>query len=89
MESVWLLVVDYDQQIMKFQRCGNYVVYYCFVCIFFSIIMGIHITANKYIVNTIWKQKNCQKFTNIYKTESIQKHYLNYFIRKLKLGKRK
>ena len=31
--------------------------------------------------------KNKQKYTNIYKTESIQKHYLNYYIRKLMLGK--
>ena len=33
--------------------------------------------------------KNKQKYTNIYKTESMQKHYLNYFNRKLKLGERK
>ena len=33
--------------------------------------------------------KNKQKRTNIYKTELIQKHYLNYFIRKLRLGERK
>ena len=31
--------------------------------------------------------KNKQKYTKIYKAESIQKHYLNYFIRKLGLEK--
>ena len=33
--------------------------------------------------------KNKQKYANIYKAESIQKHYLSYFIRKLRLGERK
>ena len=33
--------------------------------------------------------KNNKKYANIYKTESIQKYYLNYFIRKLRLGKKK
>ena len=51
--------------------------------------MRIHITANKYIVNKIRKTKNDQKYTNIYKTKSIQKHYLNYFIRRLRIGERK
>ena len=51
--------------------------------------MRIHITTNKYTVNKIWKMKNNQKYTNIYKTKSIQKRYLNYFIRKLSLGERK
>ena len=30
---------------------------------FFSIIMRIHITGNKYTVNKIWKIKNEQKYT--------------------------
>ena len=51
--------------------------------------MRIHITANKYTVNKKLKTKNDQKYTNIYKTKSIQKHYLNYFIRILRIGERK
>ena len=53
------------------------------------IIMRIHITPNTYTVNKIWKMKNKQKHTNIYKTESMQKYYLSYFIRKLRFGERK
>ena len=56
---------------------------------FFSIIMRIHITSNKYTVNKILKMKNNPKYTNIHKTKSIQKNYLDYFIRKLRLGERK
>ena len=33
--------------------------------------------------------KNKRKYTNISKTESIQKHYLNYYISTLRRGKRK
>ena len=51
--------------------------------------MRIHITANKHTVNKIRKTKNDQKYTNIYKTKSIQKQYLNYFIRILRIGERK
>ena len=51
--------------------------------------MRIHITSNKYTVNKILKMKNNPKYTNIHKTKSIQKNYLDYFIRKLRLGERK
>ena len=54
----------------------------------YEIIMRIHITTIKYTVNKIWKMKNEEKYADIYKTESIQKHYLNYYVRKLRLGKR-
>ena len=33
--------------------------------------------------------KNKQKYANLYETESVQKHYLNYFTRTLRLGERK
>ena len=33
--------------------------------------------------------KNNQKYTNIYKTKLMQKHYLNNFIAKLRLGERR
>ena len=33
--------------------------------------------------------KNNKKYTNIYKAKSIQKHYLNNFIGKLRLGERR
>ena len=46
-------------------------------------------TTNKYTINIIWKMKNEQNYTNIYETESMQKHYLNYYIRKLRLGERR
>ena len=36
--------------------------------------MRMHITSNKYKVNKIWKMKNKGKYTNISKTESIEKH---------------
>ena len=70
---------------------GRYVWVHIFflIYIFFSIIMRIHITTNKYRVNKIWKMKNKQKYANLYETESVQKHYLNYFIRTLRLGERK
>ena len=55
---------------------------------FFSIIMKIHITTKKCTVNKK-KTKNKQKYTNIYETKSVKKHYLNYYIGKGRLGERK
>ena len=45
--------------------------------------------TNKYAVNKMRTMKNKQKYNNIYKPESVQKHYLNYNIKKLRLGERK
>ena len=56
---------------------------------FWKIIIRIHIAANKYTVNKTWRMTNEQRYGNIYKIESIQKHYLNYYIRKLRLGERR
>ena len=35
------------------------------------------------------KNENNKKHSNIYKIESIKKHSVNYFIRKLRLGEKK
>ena len=64
-------------------------IYNIYIYIYISFTMRIHITTNKYTVNKTWKMKNNQKYTNIYKTKSIQKHYLNNFIGKLRLGERR
>ena len=56
---------------------------------FWKIIIRIHIAADKYTVNKTWRMTNEQRYGNIYKIESIQKHYLNYYIRKLRLGERR
>ena len=53
---------------------------------FFPIIMRVHIATNKCTVNKKTKIKNKQKYTNIDKTKSIKKHYLNYYIGKWRLG---
>ena len=38
--------------------------------------MRIHITTKKCTVNKKKKTKNKQKYTNIYETKSVKKHYL-------------
>ena len=57
---------------------------------FFSIIMKIHITANKYTVNKIWKMKNKKIYVLTYIKQSQYKNIiLMTLLEILRLGERK